>query len=363
MNAPKRTPAITLILITANIAAAFLMVLQPDLLDSFGFVPARPSALTVFTSLFLHANLLHLLGNMVFLAAAGPATESAVGSIRFFGVYLSGGVVGVLAHWVMSPGSTTPLIGASGAVAACAALGAVRFYRTKVPLAPGLSVPVVVVVVTWLLLQVFGGMVRLTETDTGGTAYWAHVGGAATGLLLALAFRSSSEADRIASKEVVAEMNARGPGAALAAAELHLSVHPNDLNVLLEQAEALVQLGEKGRASQAFCTALEVCPEAKQTPILERAAACGCLGAIPSIRRTLLAERLRTQNGDMARLLLESVVGGPMTDGQRPDAILALAELRREADPTGADKLVAELFRIYPMHPAADLARAKGWSP
>lgn len=362
MNAAKRTPAITLILIAANIAAAFLFVLQPELLNTFGFVSARPSFVTVLTSLFLHANLLHLLGNMVFLAAAGPATESAVGSIRFFGVYLSGGVVGVLSHWVMAPGASTPLIGASGAVAACVALGSVRFYRTKVPLAPGIAVPVVGVALAWVLLQVLGGMFKL-GMDVGGTAYWAHVGGALTGLLLALAFRTNAEADRLASHEVIAEMNERGPGAALAAAELHLSSHPNDLKALLEQAEALVQLGEKGRASQAFCTALEICPEAEQSPILEKAARSNCLNAIPSLRRTLLAERIRSQNGEVAGLILESVVVGPTTDGQRPDALLALAEIRRDSDPAGAAKLVQELFQAYPLHPAADLARAKGWAP
>lgn len=362
MNAAKRTPAITLILIAANIAAAFLLVLQPELLNTFGFVSARPTFVTVLAGLFLHANLLHLLGNMVFLAAAGPATEATVGSIRFFGVYLSGGVVGVLFHWVMAPTATAPLIGASGAVAACVALGAVRFYRTKVPLAPGLSVPVVGVALTWLLLQVLGGMFKL-GMDQGGTAYWAHVGGALTGLLLALAFRTNAEADRVASHEVIAEMNERGPAAALAAAELHLSSHPNDLKALVEQAEALVQLGEKGRASQAFRTALEICPDADQPPLLERAAQCDCLGAIPSLRRTLLAERIRGQHGDLARLLLESVVGGPANDGQRPDAMLALAEIRRDSDPAGAAQLVQELFQAYPLHPASELARAKGWAP
>lgn len=362
MNVAKRTPAVTLTLIAANIAASFLLVGMPDLNETFGFVPAKPSFVAVFAGLFLHANVFHLLGNMVFLAAAGPATENAVGSVRFFTVYLVGGVAGVLLHWAILPTSTIPLIGASGAVAACAVLGAVRFYRTKVPLAPKVSVPVLAVVAVWILLQAVGAFVQF-GIDEGGAAFWAHLGGASAGLLLALALKSNREADRAASHQKIAEMNARGPAAALAAAEQHLAAHPNDLKALLEQADALIQLGERGRAAQAFSIALDICPDASRSEILQTVVRQKCLAGIPSYRRTMLSAKVQGENPELGRRLLESVVDGPAEDSQRPDAMLALAELRREADPDGARKLIGELFRTYPLHPAAEVAKAKGWTP
>lgn len=299
---------------------------------------------------------------MVFLAAAGPPTESAVGPLRFFTVYIVGGLAGVLAHWAMLPGSTIPLIGASGAIAAEVALGAVRFYRTRVVLAPGLSAPVLAIALLWLVLQGVGGFVSVGES-AGGTAYWAHAGGGVAGLLLALALRSSREADREASHQAITEMAERGPGATLAAAERHLDAHPEDVNALLEQGEALAGMGERGRAGQAFRLAFEQGGEDQQIEVAARAARCHCLRSVPSLRRTLLAERIRESQPDLARALLESVVEEPRDDGQRPDALLALAELRRAVDPDGARRLVGELFQTYPIHPAADLARARGWSP
>jgi len=361
LNVAKRTPAVTLILIAANIAASFLLVGMPDISQTFGFVPAKPTFTAVFTGLFLHANVIHLLGNMVFLAAAGPATEIAVGPLRFFAVYIVGGVSGVLLHWALLPNTSIPLIGASGAVAACAVLGAVRFYRTRVPLAPNVAVPVLAVVAFWIVLQAVGAFVQF-GIDEGGAAFWAHLGGAGAGLLLALVLKTNKAADLAASHETIAVMNARGPAAALAAAEQHLNSHPNDLKALLNQADALVQLGERGRASLAYATALEVCPEASQAQILQTVARQGCLSGIPSHRRTVLSAKVLAADPELSRLLLESVVSGPKDDSQRPDAILALAEMRRETDPGGARKLVDELFQNYPLHPAVEIAKAKGWT-
>jgi membrane associated rhomboid family serine protease len=361
LNVDKRTPVVTLLLIAANIAAAFLLVWQPELVDRYGFVAASPQVFPAITCLFLHANLFHLLGNMVFLAAAGPATEAAVGSIRFFGVYLASGLLGVAAHWALSPNKEAPLIGASGAVTGCVALGAVRFYRSKVPLAPSLSAPLFSIVVFWLLLQVVGGFVHIGE-EAAGTSYWSHVGGAMAGFTLALAFKAPAEADRRESQRMIAQMSERGPAAVLAAADRHLAQHPRDEGALLQKAEALAKLGDRARAATLYIEVLDRASSARQAEVLDLVSASGCLEDIPSMKRTLYAEQLKSRKQDLAAVLLESVVKGPPSDSQRPDAILALAEIRRDSDPDGANRLVAELFAQYPLHPASEIARAKGWS-
>lgn len=360
MISQKRTPVVSLILIAANIGAAFVLTLQPELVQRFGFVPAQPDVLAALTCLFLHANLVHLLGNMIFLAAAGPAAEAAVGPVRFFGSYLACGLLGVAAHWALSANPGEPLIGASGAVAGCAALAAVRFYRVRVPLAPKVSVSVLAVVGLWIVLQGVGALVKIGD-QAAGVSYWAHLGGAAAGLLLALAFRTQKAADFELSKSAVGELSGRSPAAHLAATEQHLKDHPDDLTAKLDRADALVALGEMANARKAFHEAFEAATDSQQVAVTARAVKANCCEAIPVARRTLLAERLRFQEDQVcAGKLLESVVMDASSNDQRPEAILALAELRRDEDPQSAQQLIDELFRSYPLHPAADVARARG---
>ena len=362
MSENKSLPTATLLLIAANIAAAFLLFIDPTLVDTYGFSVAQPNAISAITCLFLHANVIHLLGNMVFLAAAGPATEPAFGSLKFFGVYLASGLAGVAAHWAFSGGSNVPLIGASGAVAGTVVLGAVRFYRTKVALAPSLSVPLLVVVGFWLILQVLGATVKLTS-EPGGTSYWAHIGGALAGLLLALAYKAPKEAHRIESHKMLDTMSARGPAASLAAAEKHLAAHPGDVKALLEKADALSKLGERSQAANAFLEALNKAPESAAVSILERAGDASCFAHFPSLKRAQLAARMKVPHPDLAVRLLQSVVSGPKDDAQRPDAMLTLAELRKDADPDHSKSLLKELFDTYPLHPAAEIARTRGLLP
>ena len=360
MISEKRTPVVSLILIAANIGAAFALTLQPELVERFGFVPARPEVIAALTCLFLHANLMHLLGNMIFLAAAGPAAEAAVGPVRFFGSYLACGLLGVAAHWALAGNPEGPLIGASGAVAGCAALAAVRFYRVRVPLAPKLSVSVLAVVGLWIVLQGVGALVKIGD-QAAGVSYWAHLGGAAAGLLLALAFRTQKAADLEISRSVVGELSGRSPAAHLAATEQHLKEHPEDLAARLDRADTLAALGEVANARKAFQEAFGGATDAQQVGIAARAARANCCEAIPLARRTLLAERLRSQDENAcAGKLLESVVMDAASSDQRPEAMLALAELRRAEDPQSAQQLIDELFRSYPLHPAADIARARG---
>lgn len=77
----------------------------------------------------------------------------------------------------------------------------------------------------------------------------------------------------------------------------------------------------------------------------------------------MLAERFKSSDPDLARLLLSSVVGGPKSDSQRPDAMLSLATLNMGDRSEEAHALLKELMASYPMHPATEVARAKGLVP
>ena len=127
--AVRTTPYVTYALIATN-ALAFLWesfatkAYYPGLVVDWGFVPARflsaPNVdlLTLFSSMFLHGGLLHLIGNMLFLKVFGDNVEDAVGHLRFSAFYLIGGIVAALVQLMIDPSSIVPMIGASGAISA-----------------------------------------------------------------------------------------------------------------------------------------------------------------------------------------------------------------------------------------------------
>jgi membrane associated rhomboid family serine protease len=363
LNNAQRLPVATLILIAANIGVAFALVWHPELVGDYGFNSAEPSVKTAFTSMFLHLNVLHLLGNMLFLAAVGPAVETGAGTLRFLTVYLLGGIAGVAMFWAFATktGSPPPLIGASGCISACVAYYALRYHHLRANLAPNISVPVYWMIGIWLLLQVAGAFITVGSA-VAGTAYWAHLGGFAMGLLLSLIFSASRHAHREIAYKKIDEMEHRSPGAKLAAADAVLKSDTSDVNALWEKCNALSLLNEPDEECSCLVKLLDVVPEVEQVEVLSRLDSINRLEQLTSLRRTMLAERLKTKNPDISRLLLLSVIR-VMSDTQRPDALFALAALDHEEFPENATVWLRDLFANYPMHPAADVARAKGWNP
>lgn len=151
------------------------------------FVPAIASVPTIFTSMFLHAGLLHLIGNMLFLIATAPFVEDAFGRVLFTLLYLSGGAVATLAFAARYPDSIIPLVGASGAIAAVMGAFLVRFVTARItfivlPL-PFIrfSIPALVVLPLWFLEQI----VSIPMEDGAGVAVTAHVTGFAYGIAFA----------------------------------------------------------------------------------------------------------------------------------------------------------------------------------
>jgi len=218
-NPTRRFPVVTLALI-ATCAVVFAVELATGsgaggdaALDRFfrewGAVPADVTGaleagdyasraiLGMVTSMFLHGGWVHLLGNMLFLWIFGNNVEDRLGRLPFLLFYLVGGLVAALTQVVISPGSTVPLVGASGAIAA--ALG------TYLLLFPGarilslvflgffyqlLEVPAVIVLGLWFALQLVDGAASLGgSTAQGGVAFFAHIGGFVFGLVIGFILR------------------------------------------------------------------------------------------------------------------------------------------------------------------------------
>jgi membrane associated rhomboid family serine protease len=217
-NPTRRTPIVTLALIGACfIAFAYeLGVLASNGeagLDRFfldyGVVPAELTrslangawlslpVLAVLTSLFLHGGWLHLLGNMLYLWIFGNNVEDRLGRPLFLGFYLLGGVVAGLAQVAISPDSTVPLIGASGAIAATLGAYLVLFPRARILSLVFLGffyqlieVPALLVLGFWFVLQLIDGVASLGATNAqGGVAFFAHIGGFVAGALVAAVIR------------------------------------------------------------------------------------------------------------------------------------------------------------------------------
>jgi membrane associated rhomboid family serine protease len=148
-----------------------------------------PEDLTYLTYAFLHGDIFHLGGNMLFLWVFGDNVEDALGHIRFIAFYLLCAIAGALLHGVLAPASQTPLIGASGAIAGVVAAYLMLHPRVKIwVLAFGripLRIPAWIVLALWILFQF--AMLAISGEDQ---VSWAcHVGGIVAGALLVLVLR------------------------------------------------------------------------------------------------------------------------------------------------------------------------------
>lgn len=161
-----------------------------DFIRTFGSIPAEIQAgedlFTLFTNMFLHADMMHLVGNMLFLWIFGDNIEAVVGNLNFVLFYLLGGVIATMCHALSNFDSVTPAIGASGAIAACLGAYLVMFPKSKIKvlvfyLFNTFKIPALYFLGFWILkdLASVSGLLG----DGGNVAYWAHIGGFAFGAL------------------------------------------------------------------------------------------------------------------------------------------------------------------------------------
>ena len=160
-----------------------------SLVYMFGFVPAEFNPLTIFTSMFMHGGLAHIIGNMWFLHIFGDNVESILGHVKYFMFYLTCGIGAALAQFFVEPASQVPMIGASGAVAGVLGAYMIRFPKARVHVLAVIIifittfvVPAQIVLGLWFLMQLSGGLGSLGVDTTGGVAWFAHIGGFIIGI-------------------------------------------------------------------------------------------------------------------------------------------------------------------------------------
>jgi membrane associated rhomboid family serine protease len=213
-NPTRIVPVVTYAILVINIVVfVYELSLGPDLEAFFrvwAVIPRELSAyflgeptglpfpawITLITSQFLHAGLLHVAGNMLFLWIFGNNVEDKLGHVRFLIFYLACGVLAGLAQWFFSSGSVIPSLGASGAIAGVMGAYILRFPRvevlTLVPLGLFMwtfRIPAIFFLGFWFVQQAFYSVASLNVPANvgmqgGGVAYWAHAGGFIFGAIL-----------------------------------------------------------------------------------------------------------------------------------------------------------------------------------
>jgi membrane associated rhomboid family serine protease len=197
------TPVMTLTLIALNVAIFVYQILLPTeeanfLVSHYGVIPARLQWMDLFTSMFLHGGIFHLLGNVWFLWIYGDNVEDILGPWQFLLFYLACGVVAGLAQVMATPDLRVPTIGASGAIAGVMGAYLVKFRHSKiltlvfVLLVFTIEIPAAWLLVYWFVLQFFSGIGSTFDSNTarGGVAWFAHIGGFLAGLALIYLFRT-----------------------------------------------------------------------------------------------------------------------------------------------------------------------------
>ncbi len=213
MTKRRSTPFMTLLLIAVNIAVFIHQIMLPSaasnaFINTYALVPSKiPLALAgrhytleqalvpLFTCMFLHGGFLHILGNMWFLWIFGGNVEDRLGSFPYLIFYLICGIGSSVSQLLFSWGSHVPSLGASGAISGVLGAYVVLFPGSRIlSLVPlfiiwfTARIPAVIFIGLWFLVQFLSGIGSLRapgSSNTGGVAWWAHVGGFLLGMFLA----------------------------------------------------------------------------------------------------------------------------------------------------------------------------------
>ena len=198
----RHVPVVTWLIVAAN-AVVFLfslMLNDPQLqgfVNTFAFIPATLGSnpvwwvVTLFTSMFMHGGWLHFVSNMWVLIIFGDNVEDRMGPVGYLAFYLLGGLSAGLLDFAISPTSTVPTLGASGAIAAVMGAYIILYPRARVvTLVPlfflftTVNIPAFLYLGIWFVIQFFSGVTSLGQVTMGGVAWWAHIGGFLFGALL-----------------------------------------------------------------------------------------------------------------------------------------------------------------------------------
>ncbi len=198
-------PFLTLFLIALNVYVFFLELTAQSsskFIELYALTPSlinfsNPNSLTEFISaMFLHAGIFHLLSNMWFLWIFGDNIEATLGRIKYLLLYILTGLSGNFLQYLLNPSSQVPILGASGAISGI--LGAYLILHPRSKIRTFLiifffititEIPAVFYLFYWFFIQFVSGVNQIGAIQEGGVAFWAHIGGFVSGVVLAKLFK------------------------------------------------------------------------------------------------------------------------------------------------------------------------------
>jgi len=202
---PRRTyPVVNTLLILSNVIVfLYQITLPPHQYQSFVLANAtipshirlalgghgnlEAAFLPIFTSMFLHSGFMHIAGNMLFLWIFGDNVEDYFGHFPYLLFYLACGVGSGLAHIIFNLHSALPALGASGAISGVMGAYIILYPRARVLTLVFIffvPIPAFIILGYWFLLQFLAGVSSVGAAETGGVAWWAHIGGFLMGMVI-----------------------------------------------------------------------------------------------------------------------------------------------------------------------------------
>lgn len=207
----SRFPLFTILIIALNVYVFYLFFISPNtdlFINQFALIPSRVnftniSTLIPFvTAMFLHGGFIHIISNMWFLWIFGDNVEGYLGYLIYPLFYLTTGIIGNGLQYFLDPSSSIPMLGASGAISGILGAYYVLFPKSKVKTVIFIfifftvaDIPAVLYLFYWFFLQLISGIGTLGTLyqNTGGVAFWAHIGGFVSGVLIARAIKNDWE--------------------------------------------------------------------------------------------------------------------------------------------------------------------------
>lgn len=378
-NPPESFPYATCALILVNVlvfvfTSKYGLVARREVVEDFGLSGVNSAPLNWMTSMFLHGDIFHLLGNMWFLYLLGFAVEGRLRTAKFLSVYFAAGLAGSTAHYfVFSVNEPTiPSIGASGAIMGLlgAALFMFPFAQMAFFLWFGLLFTSVFVWPMWgvgLWYLGFDVVMALISGSSSGVAHLAHLGGAAGGFLAAMAFRPKRDsAEASEAKAMFSEVNDMGVLSSRELAAMHES-NPDDALIALHWMHKSMRdpYGAKPECQAAF---LRLLP--KMVRELDPGPIGFCVSSLvmkpgvvlPALTLDVAHKLERCGEYAMSMRLFDAVVQDPASRPSDIESALFRVGILCETalgNPQRALSAYRELARRFEMSPMADQAKAR----
>lgn len=204
-NPRTQVPVLNFLLLASNILVHFYQFgfTQEEyraFIYQYGAIPSQivqgANLQNLFTSMFVHGDWAHLIGNMLYLYIFGDNVENILGTVKYLFFYLLCGIAAALTHVLVDPASTVPMVGASGAISGVLGAYLLSFPRVRVLLLVQVFiifysfwVPAFYVLGLYFVIQVGLGLMSLGAQGSGGVAWFAHIGGFLVGLIAVRIFR------------------------------------------------------------------------------------------------------------------------------------------------------------------------------